>query len=538
MNSPTGQGAGEGGGAGTTRFVKPVAVGIRLDQLMLFGIIVLVVTTVTMAGALQALATQSEFNASIAAQRARLEDRVRTVGQGIAQVLAVSSASALRDNDFAFLANVVGLVTRADTNIRRVRISDANGRSLADTAGDSKEAVVVDKAGARKWNEVTIKGERALEYLEPIVHDAESIGTVTVTYSTVALEREIARLEQSRKASQRRILVRTLVLAFVFTLIGSVLAAFQSRRITRPLASLTVTALKIAQGDLAARVAPQRSAGQEVNLLSQVFNYMAGQIKILLEETRARAQLDEQVQIARTVQESLLPTTAVMNVGPLQIAGKVVTADRCGGDFWAVSQLDDHRYSICLGDVIGHGLPTALVAAAACSAFHYGTGFPEIETYDMMVRFNRTVYQTTSGGHQITCALATINLADGDLELANAGHPFPLLFNRITKNIRSLVAKGPRLGESMQSVFLPYRTKLEPGDVVLFYSDGVTEAEDASGQPYAAKRLRSSLAAHGHLPVDQLRDVILSDVVAHIGAARKDDMTLLVVAYHPEGPSA
>jgi sigma-B regulation protein RsbU (phosphoserine phosphatase) len=528
-----------GGGDGT-RFVTPDrASGMRLDQVMLIAIVVLVVPTVTMSGVLQALATQAEFNASIAAQPTRLEDRVRTVGQGIAQVIAVSSASALRDNDFAFLSNVVGLVVRADSSIRRVRIVDAAGRTLADTGNDkdSTRSAPAGKGADRKWVEVTIKGERALEYQEPIVHEDNVIGTVALTYSTVALEKEIARLEQSRTASQRRILVRTVILAFVFTLIGSVLAALQSRRITRPLASLTVTALKIAQGDLGARVTPPQSAGQEVNLLSQVFNYMAGQIKVLLDETRARALLDEQMQVARTVQESLLPTTQVITAGPLQIAGKVVTAERCGGDFWAVSQLDDQRYSICVGDVIGHGLPTALVAAAACSAFHYGTGFPDIGTYDMMIRFNRTVFQTTNGGHQITCALATINLVDGDVEIANAGHPFPLVFNRVTKNMRSLIAKGPRLGESMQSVFLPYRTKLEAGDVLLFYSDGVTEAEDANGQPYAAKRLRTMLATNGHLPVNELRDLILADVTNHVGTVR-DDMTLLVVAYQPEGASA
>jgi sigma-B regulation protein RsbU (phosphoserine phosphatase) len=64
----------------------------------------------------------------------------------------------------------------------------------------------------------------------------------------------------------------------------------------------------------------------------------------------------------------------------------------------------------------------------------------------------------------------------------------------------------------------------------------VTEAEDASGQPYAAKRLRATLAANGHLPVDQIRDAILADVTAYTGGTRADDMTLVVVEYQPDSP--
>jgi sigma-B regulation protein RsbU (phosphoserine phosphatase) len=508
--------------------------GLRLDQLMLLATIVLVVATVTMSGALQALATQNEFNQSVATQRQRLEEQTRNVGRGIAQVLALSSASALRDNDFAFLSNLVGPVVRSDASIRRARITDPTGRALADTgsASDVSAANLADHA----WAEVTNKGERLLEYREPITHDGKTIGAVTISYSLAPLQREVERLEQARAHAQRRILFRTGALAFVFILLGSVLAALQSRRITKPLAGLTVKALRVAQGDFDARVQESQSAGQEVHMLGRVFNYMAGQIKVLLDEARLRAQLDQQVQVARAVQESLLPTREIIEAGPLRIAGTVISADRCGGDFWAMARLDDQRVAVCLGDVTGHGLSTALVAAAAVSAFHHGTGFPELDTYEQIIRLNRTLYQATNGGHQMSCALAVVQTETGELEMTNAAHPFPFVFNRVTKSIRSLIAKGPRLGESLQSVFLPHRTTLEPGDIVVYYSDGVTEAEDASGQPYAAKRLRATLAANGHLPVDQIRDAILADVTAYTGGTRADDMTLVVVEYQPDSP--
>lgn len=504
--------------------------GMRLDQLMLLVTIGLVVATVTMSGALQALATQSEFAQSVALQRNRLEEQARSVGRSVAQVVALSSTPALRDNDHAFLTNIVGAVARADANIQRVRIADISGRRLADTANDPDPPPDVPD---HQWVEITYRDQPALVYRESIVYDGKPIGAVVLTYSLASLRQEIDRLETARKTAQRRILVRTAALALVFILVGSVLAALQSRRITKPLSALTLKAMRVAQGDFTARVQQTKSAGQEVNMLSQVFNYMADRVKALLLDAKVRAQLDQQMQVARAVQESLLPPRDLITMGPLRVAGLVVSADRCGGDFWALSQLEETRVAVCLGDVTGHGLSTALVAAAACSAFHYGTGFTELDTYQMVLRLNRTLYQTANGSHQMTCALAMIDLSSGKLELTNAAHPFPFIFNRVTKSLRSLVAKGPRLGESLQSVFLPYHTTLEPGDIILCYSDGVIEAEDPSGQPYAAKRLRNCFAANGDKPVNEIRDAILADVIQHCRDKREDDMTVLVIEYRP-----
>jgi len=506
-----------------------VATGMRLDQLMLLATVGLVVATVTMSGALQALATQSEFTQSVALQRSRLEEQARSVGRGVAQVLALSSTPALRDNDHAFLTNLTTAVARADANIQRVQIFAADGRLVADTAHDSPPSVEVAN---HDWVEIVYRGQPALQYRENVVYDGKPIGAVTLTYSLAELRQEIDRLESTRRLTQRRIVIRTATLAFVFILIGSVVAALQSRRITKPLSSLTLKAMRLAQGDFDARVQQSKSAGQEVNMLSQVFNHMADRVKALLDDAKKAAQLDQQMQVARAVQESLLPSRELITVGSLKIAGLVMSADRCGGDFWALSPIAQDRTAICLGDVTGHGLSTALVAAAACSAFQYGAGFPELDTYQMVIRINRSLYQTASGSHQMTCALAIVR-SSGKLELTNAAHPFPFIFNRVTKSLRSVVAKGPRLGESLQSVFLPYHTQLEPGDIVLCYSDGVVEAEDPSGQPYAAKRLRNCFAANGHRPVNEIRDAILADVIDHCKDKREDDMTVLVFEFDP-----
>lgn len=501
--------------------------GMRLDQLMLLATVGLVVATVTMSGALQALATQAEFTQSVALQRSRLEEQARNVGRTVAQVLALSSTPALRDNDQAFLTNLTTAVARADANIQRVQIFAADGRRLADTANDP---VPTADTASHDTVEVTYRGQPALQVRENVLYDGKSIGAVTLTYSLAELRQEIERLESARRLAQRRILIRTATLAFVFILIGSVVAALQSRRITKPLSSLTLKAMRVAQGDFEARVNASKSAGQEVNMLGQVFNHMADRVKALLLDAKMAAQLDQQMQVARAVQESLLPSRDLITVGPLKIAGLVTSADRCGGDFWALSQISPDRTAICLGDVTGHGLSTALVAAAACSAFQYGAGFPELDTYQMVIRINRSLYQTANGSHQMTCALAIIDTT-GKLELTNAAHPFPFIFNRVTKSLRSIVAKGPRLGESLQSVFLPYHTQLEPGDIVLCYSDGVIEAEDASGQPYAAKRLRNCFAANGTRPVNEIRDAILADVIEHCKDKREDDMTVLVFEF-------
>ncbi len=502
---------------------------------MLAGNVVLVVSVVALSGILQAVSIRRGFDQSESVQRALLEEQARYVEGSTAQLLALSSGTALRDNDFAFLADLVGPVVEHDPNILRVRIVDHDGRSLADTAKalDAPAAVGGDKG----FKQTVYQGHPVLEHQHSIDREGQPVGAVIVDYSLEPLQKELARLELAKRQAIRHITVRMVGLGIVLIMAGILFGTWQSRRVTQPLAALTIEALRIAKGNLEARVEQSRSAGQELMTLGIVFNYMADQIRVLLDRARVSAELDHQMQIARAVQESFLPSLAAVELEPVRFAGVVAPADKCGGDFWAYRQLDAQRLSICLGDVTGHGLSTALVAAAACSSFFSGTDAEAgpVDGPRLMARLNRNLFHMSRGAQQMSCSVAILDMVTGELEITNGAHPFPFIYNRRTKRMMQVVCKGPRLGEEMNAQFTSVRVKLEPGDLMVWYSDGVNEAEDADRVPYGTKRLRGALEKYSELdlPIEQLRDKLIEDVTLFAGGARADDMTLIVSEYRP-----
>ena len=321
-----------------------------------------------------------------------------------------------------------------------------------------------------------------LEYQQGIERDGKPVGAVVVDYSLEPLRKELLRLEEAKQGAIRHITVRMVGLGIVLILAGILFGAWQSRRVTQPLAALTVETLRIAKGNLEARVEQSRSAGQELMTLGLVFNYMADQIKLLLERTRETAELDHQMQIARAVQESFLPSLAAVELEPVRFCGVVAPADKCGGDFWAYRQPDPRRLIICLGDVTGHGLSTALVAAAACSSFFAATDLNIVGKIDgptLMSQINRNLFHMSRGAQQMSCLAAILDLVSGELEVINGAHPFPFVYHRRSKKMSQIVCKGPRLGEEMDATFASVRVQLEPGDVLVWYSDGVNEARRA-----------------------------------------------------------
>ncbi len=500
---------------------------------MLGGNVVLVVAVVALSGILQTVSIRRGFDQSEAVQRSLLENQARNVESSIAKLLSITSSTALRDNDFAFLTNLVGPVVEQDKNILRVRIVDQQGHSLADTAKQADAAIA---ATNQQFKETTFEGKPVLQYQQAIERDGKPLGSVIVDYSLEPLRKELARLEDAKRQAVKHISVRMLGLGLVLILAGILFGTWQSRRMTRPLSALTVEALRIAKGNLEARVETSASAGQELMTLGIVFNYMADQLQVLLERERVSAELDHQMQIAKAVQESFLPSLAPVALDPVRFAGVVAPADKCGGDFWAYRQLDAQRLAICLGDVTGHGLSTALVAAAACSSFFSCTDQSAVGQVDgpmLMTRLNRNLFYMSRGAQHMSCAVAILNMVTGELELTNGGHPFPFVFNRNTRRMAQVVCKGPRLGEEMEMTFSAVKVQLEPGDLVVWYSDGVNEAEDPEKVQYGTKRLRAALEKHGHLPVEELRDQVISDVTRFTQGQRLDDMTLIVTEFRP-----
>ncbi|NOJ83485.1 PP2C family protein-serine/threonine phosphatase [Myxococcus xanthus] len=514
--------------------------GLRLDQILLLTTGVLVVLIVGLLAALSVASTKSQFEETALVSKERIQEQARELGQTVGQTIALTSATNLRDNNYAFLEEVAGSIVKTNPNILRVQIFDPDGVRMADSEGASedKEDVAPVRRAERRLVSAFYRGQPISEIQEPIDYGSSSgKGLVVISYSLGGLQKQLASLEQDKRATVRATTLRMLGLGLGFVVLAGVLVAYQSRRITRPLGMLTGKVMQLAAGNLSARAGTAQGAGREVVTLGVVFNHMAERIKVLLEDVRAKAQLEREVSLARTVQETLLPGREGVQVGPLRIAGLVVTADACGGDWWFRAALDDRRIVIGIGDVTGHGLSTSLVATSATSGFASAMTLREpsqVNAQMLITALNVTLANVGRGEHQMSSALAVIDVSNGYIDYAAGAHPSPLVFNKRSGQIASLPARGPLLGASVESEFTSRQAQLRPGDVVVWYTDGLTEARDNAGKLYGTQRLAAAVQAHAHLSAEALRDAVLADARAFsAGQPQRDDITVVVAEFSP-----
>ncbi|MFP2961993.1 PP2C family protein-serine/threonine phosphatase [Myxococcus sp. 1LA] len=514
--------------------------GLRLDQILLLTTGVLVVLIVGLLAALSVASTQSQFEETALVSKERIQEQARELGQTVGQTIALTSATNLRDNNYAFLEEVAGSIVKTNPNILRVQIFDPDGVRMADSEGSSedKEDAAPTRRAERRLVSAFYRGQPISEIQEPIDYGSSSgNGLVVISYSLGGLQKQLESLEQDKRATVRANTLRMLGLGLGFVVLAGVLVAYQSRRITRPLGMLTSKVMQLAAGNLGARAGTAQGAGREVVTLGVVFNHMAERIKVLLEDVRAKAQLEREVSLARTVQETLLPGREAVQVGPLRIAGLVVTADACGGDWWFRAALDDRRVVIGIGDVTGHGLSTSLVATSATSGFASAMTLREpsqVNAQMLITALNVTLANVGRGEHQMSSALAVIDVSNGYIDYAAGAHPSPLVFNKRSGQIASLPARGPLLGASVESQFTSRQAQLRPGDVVVWYTDGLTEARDGAGKLYGTQRLAAAVQAHAHLSAEALRDAVLADARAFsAGQPQRDDITVVVAEFSP-----
>jgi len=515
--------------------------GLRLDQILLATTGLLLALVVGLLATVATMSSKAQFEGTADRFKQRIEDQARELGQTLSHTLALTSATSLRDNNYAFLSEVARSIISNNPNILRVQMYDAEGLLVADSDAESKLGTSTERQPERRWVSAIYQGKPIIEYQEPIDYGSQSgKGVVVIGYSLDSLQSTLHELEETRREALRRNTFTMAGVGLGFVLLAGVLVAFQSRRISRPLGVLTGKVMQLAAGDLSARADQARGAGREVLTLGVVFNHMAERIKVLLEDARTKAQLERDVSLARTVQETLLPGREASHLGALRVAGLCVTADACGGDWWMRAALDDRRMVVGIGDVTGHGLATALVATSATSGFAAAMTMrppAEITAQLLISSLNVTLAHVGQGEHQMSSSLAVVDVQTGVIDYASGAHPSPIVYNRHSRQVASLPSRGSLLGASVNSQYTSRQAQLRPGDIVVWYTDGLTESQDGSRKQYGTQRLAAAIQANAHLSSESLRDAILADARAFsAGLPAQDDITVVVAEFNPASP--
>jgi serine phosphatase RsbU (regulator of sigma subunit) len=251
----------------------------------------------------------------------------------------------------------------------------------------------------------------------------------------------------------------------------------------------------------------------------------------LIELERARQRMEEELKIARGIQESLQPRQ-LPSSGWFRAAGRSIPSHQVGGDYFEVGEISPLCWSVVAADVSGKGVSSALLASLLQGMFLAGADSPS-QMEQMMARVNRFLIERTGGEKYATLFYCTLEHG-GLLRWVNAGHCPPLLV-RAGEKPQVLPASALPVGMLEEATFQARETRLQPGDKLVIYTDGLSEAQNADGEFFGEKRIRETLAANAASDCAGLFQALDQAVLRFTsGAVQRDDITLVVVEYRPE----
>jgi serine phosphatase RsbU (regulator of sigma subunit)/pSer/pThr/pTyr-binding forkhead associated (FHA) protein len=255
----------------------------------------------------------------------------------------------------------------------------------------------------------------------------------------------------------------------------------------------------------------------------------------LLQEEQAKNKMEEELRLARAIQQSLLPS-ALPSYGWLRASGSSIASFQVGGDYFDVARVTPQCWSAVVADVSGKGVGSALLASLLQGALITATESPEAMGH-RMDRLNRYLLEHTGGEKYATVFYCLIQ-EDGRVSYVNAAHCPPLVIRANGERIE-LAATGVPLGLIEGAEFSVQRQQLAAGDKIVIYSDGVTEAQDGAERFFGKKRLREVVEAHAFDSCTAIHDAVQEAVAAFTeGAPQSDDITLVVLEYRGVGIEA
>ncbi len=243
------------------------------------------------------------------------------------------------------------------------------------------------------------------------------------------------------------------------------------------------------------------------------------------------ARQEAEVNFALEVQKALFPRQFPVD-GGLEFAAAYVPARGISGDYYDVISLPDGRLAFAIADISGKGISAAILMSNVHAAMRTlaETGLSPGQVCSQM---NRHLYGVTDAERFATFFYAEWDRSERHLRYVNAGHNPPILHGP-SRGAR-LEAGGPPLGVSLDFTFQESRVGLELGDMLVLYSDGITEAPAPHGELFGESRLESLIQAHAEKPLAEIKQQVLAAVHNWSGKEPEDDVTLLLVRVNGTG---
>lgn len=334
------------------------------------------------------------------------------------------------------------------------------------------------------------------------------------------------------------------VYAVAFVAVGAVFLVLEffafwvGIRLTRSI-TITVDELysateRVRAGDFSHRI--RLPARDQLTALGESFDTMTESIERLLQESQEKSRLEGELEIAREVQSRLFPST-LPTVQGLDLWGRCQPARSVSGDYYDFIQVDSTRIALVLGDIAGKGISAALLMAAIQSSLRAQLlrsselnspgPLEAMSTAEIVRRLNRQLVESTSVDRYATFFCGLYNGATRELTYTNAGHLPPVIFRR--HSVERLKAGGTVLGIFPGAEFEEATLRLDPGDVVFAFTDGLTEPENSFEEEFGEARLIEIISQSRQYPLAQMAARAFDALSEWTGAPElHDDMTVIV----------
>lgn len=250
--------------------------------------------------------------------------------------------------------------------------------------------------------------------------------------------------------------------------------------------------------------------------------------KLMLE----RQKFEQQLEAARIIQESFLPQRAPTDQkNRFRVAGKSIAASSIGGDFFDFIEFDENTLGMVMGDVAGKGIPAALYMARLVSDFRFQTQI-ERDPAQILAKINNLLVERSRRGMFVTLQYLLLDTPTGTIKLASAGHlPMLKIKNRGKKCIIVNGQTSAPLGILKNMEFSCQSISLDPGDILVCFTDGIIEAKNKKGKQYTLVRLTDFLQRSWESP-DQIVEYVIASVNEFArGEAQHDDLTVTALRW-------
>ena len=382
-------------------------------------------------------------------------------------------------------------------------------------------------SAAANWLDVKVNGASTIEALH---HDPGSDPVPAPVLASFALRPSaLNRRLLTSVGAVGPLLVNLLVLAGVIFLALEIAAlatgVVLTRTITRAVGDLYSATLRVRRGDFTHRIRVQQH--DQLGALGESFNEMTTSVSELIQEQRQRQRLENELSIAREVQEQLFPRSLPELPG-LQLAAICRPARTVSGDYYDFIRLGPSRLGIALADISGKGISAALLMASLQASLRSNAALDGHNgTAELVERVNQHLFRNTSDDRYATFFYAVYDCEARSLTYTNAGHLAPFFVN--AGNVQQLDEGGTVVGLFEEVPYTQGTLKVAPGSVLVAFSDGLTEPENVYGEEFGMERLKQEILRQANVAPPRLAENLIAAAEQWAGSAEQaDDMTVLI----------